>query len=156
MHSDHESCTTEISIIRWIVGIVDGIGSFLFSFNMFFKYSSDNYQNDCAGGIDCLSCVIYVPTRQSFLTIGFSLEYMLMIQILKDTLTLSNVSYSGKLFRFIVPALVTPSIAVPIVGFASIKTQVSTTIYHQDIHACTAQNVNSNRRLMAFAGLVCI
>ena len=143
----HGSNTMLIACIRWIVGIIQGTMAFLFRFNIFFQYSSDNYQNDCAGGIDCLSCIIYLPTRQSLLSIGLGLEYMLMIQLLKDTLTLSKILYSRKLFRCIVAAVAMPVVAVVIVSFSSIKTEIHTTVYHQDIHVCKPRDPSSNSNL---------
>ena len=140
----HGSNTMLIALIRWTVGITQGIAAFFLRVNIFFKYSNDNYQNDCPGGIDCLSCTIYIPIRRSLLSIGLGLEYMLMIQILKDTLTLSKVSYSRKLFRCIISALIVPVIAVPVVSFTIINTEIYSTKYDQDIHTCKLCNTTSH------------
>ena len=138
-----------IALARWTVGIIQGTASFLFRFNIFFKYSWDNYQSDCPDGVDCLSCAIFLPITQSIAGVGFCLEYMLMVQILKDTLTLSKTAYSKKLFKCIIAALVMPTIAGNVIALISIKTQVSATLYQQEIHTCTAQNGNSNLGLVA-------
>ena len=145
----HGSNAMLIALARWTLGIIQGTAFFLFRFNIFFNYSSDNYQSDCPDGIDCLSCAIYMPIMYSLVGIGFCLEYMLLVQILKDTLTLSKTAYSNKLLKCIVAALVVPTAVANIVAFISMETQVRATLYQQDIHACTAQSGNSDLRLVA-------
>ena len=125
-----------IAITRWTIGCLHGTVCFLFTFNIFFQFSTDNYQNDCAAGVNCPLCAFYLPLASSLFGLGVGAEYMLMIRILKDTLTMSKLSLSNTLFKSITTALVTAIVLVTSIGMFATKTQVQATRYNQSIHVC--------------------
>ena len=78
--------------------------------------------------------------------LGIGCDYALMVQVLKDTLVATKLSYSQRLFKGINAAIFVPmSISLPIGWFDS-NTQIYTLLGNKNIHIC--RNNQSNRDLI--------
>ena len=88
-----------IALTRWTIGIVHGVVSFFVTSNIFFYYSSDSIETDCKDAVNCSSCIVSVSLRSSLFIVGLDLYCLLMIQLLKDTFTMTKLSYSTTLIH---------------------------------------------------------
>ena len=143
-----------IAVIRWGFTWIQGVSNFLFFSNLFFQYSNDNYEKDCPNGTNCLSCCIYRVIANS--AFGFSLgcDYALMVQVLKDTLLATKLSYSKNTFTAINASIFIPMLIGGVVGLIDPRTQISTLSddEHVHIHVCLSDRPHS-REISIFGSI---